>query len=122
MTAPIRTNRYHEPTTPKPEVHPVSDKPKSQPVFTAHVVFDGFPVDVQFVGSIDQLPATIARLRELGAVPRAQGPAAQAEAEREAPTCPYHGPMKESTKVPGTWFCSSRMGDGSYCKEQHPKR
>jgi len=37
------------------------------------------------------------------------------------PVCPYHGPMKESTKVKGTWFCPAKMGDGSYCKEKHPK-
>ena len=39
----------------------------------------------------------------------------------DTPVCPYHGAMKESTKRPGTWFCSHKMGDGSYCKEHSPK-
>lgn len=39
-------------------------------------------------------------------------------AARAVPTCPYHGPMKESTKAPGTFFCAKKMGDGSYCKER----
>lgn len=40
----------------------------------------------------------------------------------ETPRCPFHGPMKPSTKVPGSWFCSARMGDGTtYCKERFPK-
>ena len=34
-----------------------------------------------------------------------------------APTCQYHGPMKRSKKFEG-WFCSAKMGDGSYCKEK----
>lgn len=38
------------------------------------------------------------------------------------PTCLYHGAMKESTKVPGTFFCPSKMGDGSYCKERFPAK
>jgi hypothetical protein len=45
-----------------------------------------------------------------------------AHTQGETPTCPYHGTMKESTKVKGTWFCSSKMGDGSYCKEKFPKK
>ncbi len=35
----------------------------------------------------------------------------------DAPTCQYHGKMKPSTKFKG-WYCSAKMGDGSYCKEQ----
>lgn len=34
-----------------------------------------------------------------------------------ATACEYHGAMKRSTKVAGGWFCSSKMADGSYCKE-----
>lgn len=41
----------------------------------------------------------------------------------QAPTCPYHGSMKESTKVKGTFFCPAKMGDGkSYCQEKWPKK
>lgn len=38
------------------------------------------------------------------------------------PTCPYHGGMRESTKVKGTFYCPSRMGDGTFCKEKFPKK
>lgn len=34
------------------------------------------------------------------------------------PICKYHGQMKESTKVPGTYFCTKKLADGSYCKER----
>lgn len=47
--------------------------------------------------------------------------AVEEEKAREAPICQFHGPMKESTKSPGTYFCSKKMGDGSYCKERFPK-
>ena len=33
------------------------------------------------------------------------------------PVCQFHGPMKRSQKFAG-WYCPSKMGDGSYCKEQ----
>jgi hypothetical protein len=38
------------------------------------------------------------------------------------PTCPYHGAMRESTKAKGTFYCPSRMGDGTYCKERFPAK
>jgi hypothetical protein len=41
-----------------------------------------------------------------------------AEQAREAPICQYHGPMKESAKAPGTWYCTKKMGNGEYCKEK----
>jgi hypothetical protein len=44
-----------------------------------------------------------------------------APAPASAPICPVHGPMKESSKAPGTWFCSKKLFDGSYCKERMPK-
>jgi hypothetical protein len=33
-----------------------------------------------------------------------------------APACQYHGPMKPSKY--GGYYCPSKMGDGSYCKEK----
>jgi hypothetical protein len=35
-----------------------------------------------------------------------------------APACKYHGPMKASTKAPGTFHCTKRLHDGSYCTER----
>lgn len=93
-------------------------KPAAQ--FTIHALMDDFPFEVSFSGSADQLAATVQRLRDLGAVPPTQAARAAVEAEKErlSPVCKYHGPMKESSKAPGTWYCSSRMGTGEYCKEK----
>jgi hypothetical protein len=44
-----------------------------------------------------------------------------AQAPASAPICPVHGPMKESSKAPGTWFCSKKLFNGSYCQERMPK-
>jgi hypothetical protein len=48
-------------------------------------------------------------------------PQSAAQTPTSAPICPVHGPMKESSKAPGTWFCSKKLFDGSYCKERMPK-
>src|SRR5262245_22036087 len=54
-----------------------------------------------------------------------EGGAVQAEPETahapETPTCLYHGALKPSTKVPGTWFCAHKLSDGTYCRERYPK-
>lgn len=31
-------------------------------------------------------------------------------------SCTLHGPMKESSKRPGTWYCPAKLSDGSYCQ------
>jgi hypothetical protein len=62
---------------------------------------------------LDRYPAAPERGRE---------PQAQAQAPVEPPRCPYHGPMKASTKAPGTFFCTARMGDDSYCKSRFPEK
>jgi hypothetical protein len=36
--------------------------------------------------------------------------------------CAWHGPMRESTKTPGTWFCPKRKADGSFCHSRWPVR
>lgn len=88
------------------------------PLFSVSAVLDGFPVSVSVAGSADALLGAISRLKQLGAVPPTTAQAAREEAAREAPICPYHGPMKESVKAPGTFFCPKKMGDGTYCKEK----
>lgn len=97
------------------------EKPvKPMPMFTLHALIDDFPFDVQFSGSVDQLAATVKRLRELGAVPPtiAARAAVQEERERAAPVCEFHGPMKESSKRPGTYYCPAKMGNGDYCRSK----
>lgn len=101
---------------------PAGEEPPRKPAvsFTIHALLDDFPIDVAFSGTADQLRATVARLKELGAVPPtpAARQAVEAERQREAPICEFHGPMKESTKRPGTWYCPAKMGDQSYCKSK----
>jgi hypothetical protein len=50
-----------------------------------------------------------------------EGTHAPAQAQG-TPTCPHHGPGKESTKAPGTWYCTKRMADQSYCTWRHPAK
>ena len=108
------------PTAPTAPADEAPAPPKPPATFTLHALIDDFPFDVQFTGSADQLQATVARLRELGAVPPTPAARAAVEAEkaRTAPVCEFHGPMKESTKAPGTFYCPAKMGDGSYCKSK----
>jgi hypothetical protein len=40
----------------------------------------------------------------------------------ETHDCEWHGPMRESTKAPGTWFCPKRKADGTYCPSRWPVR
>jgi hypothetical protein len=52
--------------------------------------------------------------------------APQAEAPPPAPTpeipmCPYHGAAKPSEKAPGTYYCTKKMADGTYCQFRWPK-
>jgi hypothetical protein len=39
-------------------------------------------------------------------------------ASRDAgpPQCPEHGAMRESTKAPGTWYCTQKLANGAFCK------
>ena len=113
---------------------------------TIQASFDGFPVTIAWPGKVSQIPGAIQRLQAIGAVAlpdvlqTAESVFRTADAVLEStnmliqatgsspaaspaspPVCAYHGAMKESTKVPGTWFCAKKMGDGSYCKEKWPK-
>ena len=41
---------------------------------------------------------------------------------RASHDCAWHGPLRESTKAPGTWFCPKKKSDGSYCPSTWPTR
>lgn len=87
----------------------------------------GYPITITLNDmKLDQLDDALATLLERGYMPaevpsvltpppNAHAPAAPAGGP---PVCQYHGPMKESTARPGTWFCPKKMGDGTYCKEK----
>lgn len=82
---------------------------------------DGYPVHFTFTDmTIEQFEEKKEQMKALGYLPPTQAARAAVEEERkrEAPICEYHGPMKESTKRPGTFFCPAKMGDGSYCKSK----
>jgi len=120
---PESERAFPEKPAPVPTNRPV-------PTFTVHALLDDFPFEVSFSGTAEQFKATVARLRELGAVPPtvAARQAAAAEKARGAPACQcescdrYGKPMKESTKKPGSFYCPGRTGmdrgNAIYCKER----
>jgi hypothetical protein len=132
MTTTTRPGRATYTPAPSADDQPLFDEaaqpaaqPAQRPASPAKIanmaidcIVDGFPVCVRFDATIEQIPAAIKRLREIGAVPAtvAAVQSAQAEAERSAPYCEYHGAMAPSTKEPGGFYCKGKMGDGTYCK------
>jgi hypothetical protein len=40
----------------------------------------------------------------------------------QIPACKYHGTMKASTKAPGSFYCTKKLHDGSYCGERFPEK
>ena len=81
--------------------------------------------DVQVTLRDDDEGALLERLTRLlerypapASAPDAPAPTHAASA---TPVCAYHGAMKPSTKAAGTFYCPSKMGDGTYCKERWPK-
>jgi hypothetical protein len=66
-----------------------------------------------------RVQAVLARFPEATPAPAIVSP--NGDAAPATPTCPVHGPMKQSSKAPGTFFCSKKLFDGSYCKERFPK-
>lgn len=93
----------------------------------------GYPITITLNDmKLDQLDDALATLLERGYMPaevpsvlppppNAQGAAPQAGG---TPTCPYHGPMKESTikGKEGTYYCPKKMADDTYCKERWPAK
>jgi hypothetical protein len=51
----------------------------------------------------------------LAASPVASNGHANGHAPASLPRCPAHGDMRESTKAPGTWFCTQKLPTGKYC-------
>jgi hypothetical protein len=40
----------------------------------------------------------------------------------QPPVCKYHGAMKASSKAPGSFYCTKKLHDGSYCGERFPEK
>jgi hypothetical protein len=78
---------------------------------------------------LDYIKRLQAKLPKPEAVPRPEPsapleemPRPTAVLPRETHECEWHGPMRESTKAPGTWYCPKRMASGEFCKEKWPKK
>jgi len=100
-------------------VTPITDKqPQAVAKFVITASIDGFPIQVEVEGKADALRGMIDRLKAIGAVPPSLfGNSKSGESEQtDAPVCEFHGKMKASNH--GGWFCSRKMGDGSYCKSK----
>ena len=70
---------------------------------------------------VERLQALLARFPQ-AATAATRAASVPAQTSGETPTRQYHGAMRESTKVKGTFYCPSRMGDGTFCKEKFPKK
>jgi hypothetical protein len=71
--------------------------------------------------SYAEFVANVAAVRGLLDVPAAResgSPASPPAAE--TPMCEWHGAMKASTKAPGTFYCTKKKADGSYCTSRWP--
>lgn len=119
-TRPIASNARANAMARNADVTTPIEPTRPQVTFTIHALLDDFPLDVQFVGTAEQLASTVKRLRDLGAVPPTRAARAEVAAEkaRTAPVCEFHGAMKESSKQAGSYYCPAKMGDGSYCKSK----
>ena len=102
--------------------------PEAPASANARVVIDGHEVqvtlrDVDEERLLTRLAALLARYPAApcgGKGTRASAPAQTTATTDEPPKCLYHGPMKASTKAPGTWYCTKKNFDGSYCRERYP--
>lgn len=98
---------------------PQSDPTPALPQYTVNVIIDGFPVKVETSGNANHLVNFIGRLRDAGATPPAW---ASATTQRtpdapHVPMCPDHNKeMMESTKKPGSYYCTKKTNSGGYCK------
>ena len=43
-------------------------------------------------------------------------------APTQIPACKYHGAMKASSKAPGSFYCTRKLHDGSFCTERFPEK
>jgi len=83
--------------------------------FIISASIEGFPVSVEVEGKADSLRAMIARLQAIGAEPPASSKFEDKPTD-DGPVCEFHGKMKPSNH--GGFFCTKKMGDGSYCKSK----
>lgn len=126
--------RASPPTTPAPQPPPAPPDPLVEVKLSEieiSLTHRGFPATIRFSCAPKSVTTVLDVVTErLLADENASPPAAatlQAAAVAAQPTddkppiCPTHGPMKHSEKAPGTYFCSKKLFDGSYCKSKWPE-
>lgn len=89
---------------------------------TIKVQCDGFAGDVEAVCPVDVIPGLIAKLRAAGIEPANSPYLWQQNGTNgngsSAPLCPVHGKPMKPSKYGGGYYCTSKLPDGSYCKEK----
>ena len=70
----------------------------------------------------ERLTSLLARFPQQAKTTKGEASEQATPEPQSTPMCQYHGAMRESSKVKGTWYCPSRMGDGTFCKEKFPKK
>ncbi len=100
----------------------MAQAPNTPSRLTIHFAVDGFPCDLDLEATAADFAQRVQRavqtISAAGGVPPVTVTAPASTPPGETPVCEYHGPMKESTKRPGSWFCPAKMGDGSYCESK----
>jgi hypothetical protein len=94
-----------------PRPAPLPALPEAPASVNVHLTIAGRQVQLTLRDSDE------ARLLERLQAILAQYPLPTQAASAPVPVCPYHGPLKASTKGKG-WYCPAKMADGSYCKEK----
>jgi hypothetical protein len=112
-------HRLCMPDVPAPCPEALPEAPVS---ITLKACFDGHEVLVTLRGSTfarvqEQVEQASAWLQAHAPVP----PAGE-RAISETHPCKYHGAMRASTKVPGTFYCTKKLADGSYCPSRFPEK
>jgi hypothetical protein len=98
-----------------PTPAPALSLPEAPASVNCHILLEGRQVQVTLRDTNEtRLLARLAAL--LRQYPTAQPPTQGTTASAQTPVCPWHGAMKESTKAKGTWYCPTKMADGSWCR------
>ena len=108
--------------SPRPCPKPIPPRERSGMRLEAQVVIDGRQVKVALWGPDDaDVQARLEKVLQQYPLPQSASPQGQPQGQGETPQCKYHGPMKASTKAPGTFYCTKKNFDQSYCRERFPQ-
>jgi len=101
-----------------PIAAPTVPLPEAPASVNVRVVVAGYEVqwtlrDVDETRLAGRLAALLAQYPKEGTA----SPSGAASAP-QPPVCRFHGPMKASSKAPGSFYCTKKLHDGSYCLER----